>query len=108
MVLDNGNVRRDANPNANSRGQVWLIDEKAKTAQVVVNDDLGRYSLALGSTEKLPNGNYWFVAGFLPDTSGISTEFDSSGRAVDSIRTAAPVYRSYRLSSMYGSAKGTR
>ena len=108
MVLDNGNLRRETVPNGNTRGQVWELDEQAKTATLVVNDDLGRYSLAVGSTERLSNGNYWFDAGFLPDASGISTEFDLSGRSVDSVRTAAPVYRSYRLSTMDSPVRGTR
>jgi arylsulfate sulfotransferase len=108
MVLDNGNTRHGSNPAATSRGQVYQLDEAAKTATVAVNDDLGRYSLAVGSTERLTNGNYWFDAGFLPDASGITSEFDSAGRVVFSLRTAAPVYRSYRLTTIYGSAKGNR
>jgi hypothetical protein len=108
MILDNGNFRRDANPTAASRGQVYQLDEQAKTATLVVNTDLGRYSLAVGSTERLSNGNYWFDAGFLPDASGISDEVDTSGKSVFSVRTAAPVYRSYRLADIYGSVRGTR
>ena len=96
------------NPTATSRGQVYQLDEQAKTATLVVNTDLGRYSLAVGSTEKLSNGNYWFDAGFLPDASGISDEVDSNGKSVFSVRTAAPVYRSYRLADMYGPVRGTR
>lgn len=108
MVLDNGNVRRDTDPKANSRGQVYQIDEQARTATLVLNADLGRYSLAVGSSEKLSNGNYWFDAGFLPDASGVATEVNGNGSAQFSLRTAAPVYRSYRLTSMYGSAGGGR
>ena len=108
MVLDNGNRRRDADPKANSRGQVYQIDEQSKTATLLINTDLARYSLAVGSSEKLSNGNYWFDAGFLADASGVSTEFDSTGRAGFSLRTAAPVYRSYRLASMYSPVRGTR
>jgi hypothetical protein len=106
MVLDNGNLRRDADPNAASRGQVLDLDEGNKTATLVVNADLGRYSLAVGSTEKLPNGHYWFDAGFLPDASGVSDEFDANGRSLFSVRTAAPVYRSYRLPDMYSPVGG--
>ena len=108
MVLDNGNIRRETDPKATSRGQVYQIDEQAKTATLVVNTDLARYSLALGSAEKLSNGNCWFDAGFLPDASGVADEFDSSGRSVFSIRTAAPVYRSYRLATMYSPVRGSR
>src|SRR5215831_7335099 len=108
MILDNGNIRRETDPKATSRGQVYQIDEQAKTATLVVNTDLARYSLALGSAEKLSNGKCWFDAGFLPDASGVADEFDSSGRSVFSIRTAAPVYRSYRLATMYSPVRGSR
>ena len=90
---------------ANTRGQVYTLDEERLTATVSVNADLGRYSLALGSTQKLSNGHYWFDAGFLPDASGVTSEVNALGNAVFALRTAAPVYRSYRLPNMYGSAK---
>lgn len=108
MVLDNGNLRRDTDPNAASRGQILQLDEQSRTATIVLNSDLGRYSLAVGSTEKLSNGHYWFDAGFLPDASGVSDEVDSSGRSFFSVRTAAPVYRSYRLADMYSPVRGSR
>jgi len=108
MILDNGNFRRDTDPKAASRGQVYQLDEQTKTATLSVSVDLGLYSLAVGSVEKLSDGNYWFDAGFLPDASGISSELDSSGRSFYSVRTAAPVYRSYRLPDMYSPVRGTR
>ena len=101
MILDNGNTRRANDDKVTTRGQVWEIDEGSLAARVVLNADLERYSLALGSTQKLPNGNYQFVAGFLPDASGVSLEVDPTGRTVFALRTAAPVYRSYRLLDMY-------
>jgi arylsulfate sulfotransferase len=108
MIFDNSNVRRDDDPKAMSRGQVYQLDEQTKTATLVLNTDLGLYSLALGSAERLSNGNYWFAAGFLPDASGICGEVDSNGRSIFSVRTAAPVYRSYRLPDMYSPVRGSR
>ena len=108
MVLDNGNVRHDSDPKATSRGQVYQIDEQARTATVLTNVDLGYYSLAVGSVEELPSGDYWFDAGYLPDASGVATQFDSSGAGVFSLRTAAPVYRSLRLHDLYSPVRGTR
>ena len=105
MILDNGNLRRDSIPAANTRGQIFELDETARTARLALNADLGRYSLALGSTQQLPNGNYFFVAGFLTDASGISLEVDAAGKPVFELQTRAPVYRSYRLPSMYGPAR---
>ena len=108
MILDNGNFRRDTDPKAASRGQVYELDEQSKTATLAMNADLGRYSLALGSVQQLSNGNYWFDAGFLPDASGVCDELDQTGASVYSLRTAAPVYRSYRLRDMYTAVRGTR
>src|SRR5262245_64826954 len=47
ILFDNGNTRRASDPNAQSRGQVWTLEEKNMTATPGINDDHGRYSLAL-------------------------------------------------------------
>jgi hypothetical protein len=101
IILDNGNTRHDSDPNVPTRGQVYEVDEQNRTARLVLNAAMP-YSLALGSAQRLPNGNYWFVTGFLPDVSGDSVEFDPSGRTVFAVKTRAPVYRSYRLPDLYG------
>src|SRR5262249_9719772 len=63
ILFDNGNTRQASDPNAHSRGQVWTIDETSRTATPVLNADLGNYSPALGSAQRLSNGNYMFMSG---------------------------------------------
>jgi hypothetical protein len=64
VVFDDGNTRRLTDPNADSRGQEWVLNEQTMTATLVVNADLGNYSFALGSAQMLPNGNLDFTSGF--------------------------------------------
>ena len=58
LVFDDGNTHHSLDPSANSRGQVIQLDEESRTAHVALNADLGVYSLALGSAQKLTNGDY--------------------------------------------------
>lgn len=72
VLLDNGHRRvekekdkdgKEKDKDPDSRGQVWKIDEKARTATLVVNADLGVYAPAMGSAHRLGNGNYHFTTG---------------------------------------------
>jgi hypothetical protein len=112
-LFDNGNRRRGLDPAARSRGQVLEIDEVNFTARLVVNADLGLYSPALGSAQRLPDGQYQFVAGFVRDNAaffggaGYTLGVDSLGDVFSSMKILAPVYRSFRLPDMYGPAGPT-
>ena len=64
VLFDDGNARAATDPNADSRGQEWVLNEQTMTATLVVNADLGNYSAALGSAQVLPNGNLAFTSGF--------------------------------------------
>jgi arylsulfate sulfotransferase len=101
MMLDNGNVRHLNDGTANSRGQVFQLDETNHTATPLLNADLGVYSFALGSAQKLSNGNYHFLAGLLTDGSSISIEVDPQGQIVYEIKVQANEYRSFRMRSLY-------
>jgi hypothetical protein len=101
VLLDNGNVREAADPGANSRGQVLLLDEANRTARLVLNVDLGQYSFALGAAQKLANGDYHFDVGFLSDATSISLEVDSAGNMQYALHAGAPEYRSFRMSDLY-------
>jgi hypothetical protein len=63
VVFDNGNTRRASDPTADSRGQVWKIDEQTMTATLVLNVDVGNYSPMFGSAQRLSNGDYSFLSG---------------------------------------------
>jgi arylsulfate sulfotransferase len=102
MVFDNGNVRHDSDAGAHSRGQVLQLDEQNLTAILIVNADLGDYSAALGSAQKLPNGNYHFSLGALQQSgTSQSVEVDPLGRKVSSLQASSPVYRSFRMTDLY-------
>jgi arylsulfate sulfotransferase len=100
-VFDNGNVRRANDPTIHSRGQIYRLDESNHIAELIFSGDLGGYSLALGSAQKLHNGNYHFNNGFLPDNTGHSVETDFTGRIVYSIQSNIPEYRSFRMTDLY-------
>ena len=50
-------ARHQTDPNADSRGQEYVLNEQTMTATLVVNADLGGYSPAVGAAQLLPNGN---------------------------------------------------
>ena len=100
-VFDNGNVRNASDPNAHSRGQVLRIDENSRQAELVLNADLGGYSFALGTAQKLPDGNYHFDMGWLGVGTARYVEADASGRIVYAFDIGAPVYRAFRMPDLY-------
>jgi hypothetical protein len=104
IVFDNGNSRQnpEAGAPANSRGQVYRIDEATRKASLVVNKDLGAFAAAVGSSQRLPNGNFHFGAGWYPGYSAMSFELDPSGNVVYALRSGSWAYRTYRMPSLYG------
>ena len=101
VLFDNSNLRRASDPNANSRGQVIHLDERNRVANLILNADLGQYSPALGSAQKLPDGNFHFNLGLLPNGTSIGAEVDASGKTVYELGVAAPAYRSFRMPDIY-------
>jgi arylsulfate sulfotransferase len=104
QLFDNGNTRRASDAAANSRGQVLVLDEAHRTATLALSVDLGAYSNALGSAQRLPNGDLHFDVGILPDgTSNTSraVEVNSTSRIVYAMQANAPVYRSFRMADLY-------
>jgi arylsulfate sulfotransferase len=100
-LFDNGDVRYAADPTAHSRGQVILLDETARVATPILNADLGAYSFALGSAQKLSDGNFHFNLGVLPDGTSQSVEVDSFGNKVYDLSISLPDYRSFRMRDLY-------
>lgn len=110
MVFDNGNTRVAAQ-GGNSRGQVFEVDEEQLTVTPLLNVDLGVYSLAVGSAEKLADGNFHFGAGFVQKTGGVaahSFEVTQDGVIIYDARANTPLYRSFRLTDMYSEGENTR
>ena len=100
-LFDNGNVQRAQDANAHSRGQALQLDEQQRTAALVLNTDLGDYSPALGSAQRLANGDYHFNLGWIQQASSESVEVDSGGNTVYAIGVGVPLYRSFRMGDLY-------
>lgn len=65
-VYDDGNTRiAHVDSAGHSRGQIYAVNETALQTNVNVNTDLGVYSVAVGTAQILPNGNYWFQSGLI-------------------------------------------
>ncbi len=104
LLLDNGTRHKKKDPKANTRGQVWKIDDKARTATLVMNADLGVYSPFVGSAQRLKNGNYHFMTGAVFDDtslSGRSLEISPDGKVVYALKISGFAYRSNRVADLY-------
>ncbi len=104
MVFDNGNTRVVERP-GNSRGQVYELDEANLQARLVLNADLGVYAFAVGTAQKLSNGNYHFDAGYIRgannSVSARAFEVTPTGAIVYDAVANTPLYRSIRMTDMY-------
>jgi hypothetical protein len=107
ILFDNGNLRRASDPSANSRGQVWALDETTMTATLVLNADLGSYSGALGAAQRLSNGDYSFTLGTngpvppAPRPPAHTVEVSPTGSKNYVFDANSPEYRSYRARTLY-------
>jgi hypothetical protein len=107
-LFDNGNTRWELFPAQTSRGQAVELDEERRTARLLVNVDLGLFSGALGSAQRLRDGTFHFNAGLVSDPHGAlgasaySMQVDPQGNVLSSIKLLLPVYRSFRLPDLYG------
>jgi arylsulfate sulfotransferase len=107
LVFDNGNTRIFENPGHFSRAQVYHIDEQNLIATPIINTDLGVNSAALGTALLLPDGNYHFDAGFMPDPANPSNlitqlyELDNTGNIFWTMRVYAQEYRDFRMNDLY-------
>jgi hypothetical protein len=105
ILFDNGDTRRASDPNADSRGQVWTLDEQTMTATLVLNVDLGNYSDALGGAQRLSNGNFSFTSGRQsqpPNFFGQSIEVrPEDGTKAYVLQVNRAEFRSFRMSTLY-------
>ena len=100
MLFDDGNVRRGTNSRANSRGQELVLNETTKQARLVINAYLGNYANALGSAQRLPNGNLVFDSGFVEQT--IEVLPNGTKAYVLKMNMPGEQYRSYIYYNLYG------
>jgi hypothetical protein len=100
-LFDNGNTRVTLQ-GGNSRGQALHIDEVNRLVTPILNVDLGGFSDALGSAERLLNGSYMFgndwIAG-APNTQ--VSEWTTTASEVSNIHSASVNYRSFRMRDLY-------
>ena len=91
------------NPGEHSRGYVLQMDEANLTCTPTLLADLGYYSVAVGSAERLNNGNYFFESGYVPGptTSAYSTEVLPTGAKNYEMTQNTITYRGYRMNSLY-------
>jgi hypothetical protein len=104
ILFDNGNVRQASDPQAHSRGQVWKLDEKTMTATLVLNVDLGNYSMALGAAQRLANGDYSFDSGWqgqAPKFFAQAIEVRPDGSKAFVLEVNQREYRSFRVRTLY-------
>lgn len=103
-LFDNGNTRV-AYAGGNSRGQVWTLDEDNRIAHLDLNADLGSFSSALGSAQRLASGNFEFLSGAVGSTEGYRTEGTeieaSTGNTATRFEAPGLTYRNFRLTSLY-------
>jgi hypothetical protein len=104
ILFDDGDTRRESDPTADSRGQVWKIDEQTMTATLVFNADLGNYSDALGSAQRLSNGDYSFDSGRqgqAPIQIAQTIEVRPDGSKAYVLQLNKNEYRSFRIRTLY-------
>jgi arylsulfate sulfotransferase len=105
-LFDNGNTRVDQF-GGDSRGMALDVDLSARTVTPVLFQDLGYYSVAVGSAQLLTNGDYHFEASYvganyytyseeyLPTTGSVT------GTQVFNLQESNPSYRSFRMTDLY-------
>jgi hypothetical protein len=104
ILFDDGDTRQASDPTADSRGQVWTIDEQTMTATLVFNADLGNYSSALGSAQRLANGDYSFDSGRqgqAPNLFAQTIEVRPDGSQAYVLEVNKSEYRSFRIRTLY-------
>lgn len=73
LVFDNGNPRY-----LSSRARAWTVDPETGAAEETFGYEPGRYSMALGDVERLPDGSYFTAWG----TAGVMEQVSTDGQPV--------------------------
>jgi arylsulfate sulfotransferase len=106
-VFDDGNTRQAFyNPNADSRCQVYGLNEDNLIAHLDINGDMLSYSFALGSSQLLQNGGIACDSGIISSGNNPltqSVELDINGNFIYALNAAEDTYRSWRMQDLYTS-----
>ena len=104
-VFDNGDLRTAAcDTNGNSRGYVLQVDLLHRTVTPILIQDLGDYSIGLGTAQLIPgSSNYHFDNGYIvPGPITKSLEITPTGAtAFEMDSQNILTYRSYRMQDLY-------
>jgi hypothetical protein len=103
-LMDDNHFNQRKDPKAQSRAQVWTLDEQNLKATLSYTADLGAYSLCCGTMQNLKGGGYSSVVGFIdpPAPHARAVEVDKDGKTVFAIEIEGViVYRTFRMSDMY-------
>lgn len=103
-LYDNGNLRITTDGYGNSRGQVLTFDEQARTSNLLMNFDMGVFSPASGSAQRLANGNYQFLSGLVlsvPGTNSATVEVQPAGTSAFGANFSSFAYRGFRMKDLY-------
>ena len=100
VLFDNSNLRCGAVKAAGcqSRGQVYKLDQQHDTATLLFDADLGSFWQALGSAQRLSNGDFTFAGGYAPPSRAV--EFRPDGTKVYELDSPLAEYRAYRLGGL--------
>jgi arylsulfate sulfotransferase len=103
-LMDDSHFRNKKDKKAESRAQMWNLDEKNLKATLVYNADLAGYSMCCGSFQILKGGGYSAVTGWVDPVSphGRTVETDKEGKIVFVMELEGVIeYRSFRADDMY-------
>ncbi len=100
ILFDNSNLRcgNGTQAGCKSRGQVFKLDTQQHTATPTLSVDLESFWQALGSAQRLPNGDYSFAGGYAPPSRVL--EFRPDGTKVYELEAFLAEYRVYRLATL--------
>jgi len=105
MLYDNGNANPDclADPRqCASFGKIYRLDEGNMTATPVLDANLQNYSFAVGTAQRLSNGNYHFESGSYNGSFKARThELTPTGQIIFEMEISARTYRAFRLRDLY-------
>lgn len=105
IMFDNGNANPDclADPRqCASFGKVYRLDEVNRIATPVLDANLQNYSFAVGTAQRLSNGNYHFESGSYNGSFKARThELTPTGQIIFEMEISARTYRAFRLRDLY-------